>query len=102
MVTASYLTQDLTYQPSDYLGELPTAPPAYDRHSMLDVDANVEANVDQLVFIYGDWDPWYGGAFATGRYAHKYVVDHGNHKGKIADLAPDKRDGAGRGADGPA
>lgn len=94
MATASYLTQDLTYHASDYLGELPTAPPAYERHWMLDVDSNVENNVDQLVFIYGDWDPWYGGAFATGKYAHKYVVDHGNHMVKIADLAPDKRDAA--------
>ena len=95
MATASYLSQDLTYQPSDYLGELPaTATPVYNRQWMRDIDSNVEANIDQLVFIYGEWDPWYAGAFATGRYAHKWTVDHGTHKVKIADLVQDKRDAA--------
>ena len=94
MATASSLTQDLTYQPSDYLGELPTAPPEYSKHWMLDIDSNVEANVDQLVFVYGEWDPWYGGAFATGRYAYKYTVDHGNHLVTLADLPSYQRDAA--------
>jgi hypothetical protein len=61
---------------------------------MLDIDSNVEANVDQLVFVYGEWDPWYGGAFATGRYAYKYTVDHGNHLVTLADLPSYQRDAA--------
>jgi PS-10 peptidase S37 len=92
--TAPYLSQDLTYGPSDYLGELPTAAPSYDRHWMDDIDDTVEHNIDQLIFIYGDWDPWTGGAFPTGQYAQKFVVDQGTHRSKIADLEQDKRDAA--------
>lgn len=93
--TCSSVSQDLTYKAADYAGQLPAgAQPQYSRQWMLDIDQNVENNVDQLLFIYGGWDPWIGGAFSTGRYAKKYVVEHGNHKVKINDLAQDKRDAA--------
>jgi hypothetical protein len=95
VATASYLSPALAYKPADYLGELPVgAQPQYSRSWMTDIDQNVENNIDQLVFIYGGWDPWIGGAFSTGKYAKKYVVDHGNHKTKINDLVQDKRDAA--------
>jgi len=95
MATPSYLSPDLTYHAADYRGELPEGTqPQYSRHWMVDIDQNVGNTIDQLVFIYGGWDPWIGGAFSTGRYAKKYVVEHGNHKVKINDLVQDKRDAA--------
>jgi hypothetical protein len=93
--TCAYLSPDLTYKAADYRGQLPEgAQPLYSRQWMVDIDQNVGNNIDQLVFIYGGWDPWIGGAFSTGRYGKKYVVDHGNHRVKINDLAQDKRDAA--------
>jgi PS-10 peptidase S37 len=93
--TPDYLSPYLTYKAADYRGELPEgSQPLYSRNWMVDIEDNVAKNVDQLVLIYGGWDPWTGGALLTGSYAKKYVVDHGNHKVKINDLAQDKRDAA--------
>ena len=57
------------YNAVDYAASLPAgAPvPAYDGGAaMHDIDDFVQHQGDHLLFVYGQWDPWTGGAFTLG------------------------------------
>ena len=84
-----YLTPYLQYSDADYLGQLPTAVPAYDADAMRDIDSFVEHDGDRLVFIYGEWDPWTGGKFSLGDAVDSglFVQAEGTHGSKITGLA---------------
>jgi hypothetical protein len=63
----AYLEPHLTFGDPDYYGALPTALPAYDGGAaMRDIEAFVTERGNRLLFVYGEWDPWTGGAFELG------------------------------------
>jgi hypothetical protein len=86
------------YTDADYLGALPTAQPAYDGGAaMTDIDQYVREAGDRLIFIYGQWDPWTGGAFDLGtapdvRDSLLVTQAEGTHGSRISRLAPADRD----------
>ena len=57
--------------------------------AMQDIDAWVQADGDRLLFVYGEWDPWTGGAFELGDATDSasLVVDQGTHGANIRSLA---------------
>jgi hypothetical protein len=96
-----YLTPYLMYSGSDYDGSLPAGTsPVYDGGSAMDdIQSYVETAGDDLLFVYGQWDPWSGGAYALGSAAdaQESVVAEGTHGSEIADLAgPDQSEALAR------
>jgi hypothetical protein len=95
--SVSYLAASLQYTDADYVGELPTDEPRYDTgDAMRDIDHWVEHEGDRLLFIYGEWDPWFAGRFVLGDATHSaaFVLRQGTHKTQIRALDPLKRDPA--------
>lgn len=94
--SVSYLAPDMMYSEADYLGELPTNEPAYDSDAMRDIDDWVEHHGDRLLFIYGDWDPWFAGRFVLGDATNSqaFIQHEGTHRAQIKGLDPFKRDPA--------
>ncbi|HEX7840100.1 MAG TPA: S28 family serine protease [Kofleriaceae bacterium] len=90
--TVSYLTPYLQYDEDDYLGELPTAEPAYDPNPMSDVLDYIDNAGDRLLFVYGEWDPWIKGKVVLGNAADSksYTVPEGTHAASIRALPSDK------------
>ncbi len=99
--TVSYLTDQMWYGDDDYLGELPTAEPAFDPAAMDDLqewlqssdtddhDPVTRADLGKhLMFIYGRWDPWFAGRVAVGAAddAPTYIKPNGNHYTKLFTL----------------
>lgn len=68
-------------------------PATFDPAVMLDVDAWVKGSGAQLMFIYGEDDPWSAGAFELGGAvdSFRFYVAGGNHGAGIAELAPGDR-----------
>ncbi len=62
----------------------------FDETAMLDVDDWVKTEGSELLFIYGEVDPWSAGAFELGDAvdSHLFVVPGGNHGSNIRDLTP--------------
>ncbi len=66
----------LMFTDEDYSGALSVPLPAYDGGAaMRDIDAFVQTAPD-IVFIYGEVDPWSAGAFTT---PNKFIVSGGTH-----------------------
>ena len=85
-----YLDPYLRFTDADYLGALPTAAPTYDGGAaMTDIDQWVQTEGDGLAFVYGQWDPWTGGAFTLGGAVDSvFVVEpQGTHGARIGRLA---------------
>ena len=81
--------------PRDYLPEGVTA--TYDEgEAMRDIDEWVQGEAERLLFVYGEWDPWYAGAFELGAAVDSflYVAPELDHGAGIADLAEADRDAA--------
>lgn len=100
--STSYLT-DLWYGDHDYEGELPCAEPAFDPAPMDRLqewlqdpatdehDKVTRADLGKhLMFIYGRWDPWFGGRVATGLAGDSptFIKAKGNHNTKLFTLDP--------------
>jgi hypothetical protein len=88
----TYLTPYLMYANADYAGILPIGapPPAYDGGAaMRDIAQYVASSGDRLLFVYGQWDPWSGGAYTLGSAADslELVEAQGTHLSDIAHLA---------------
>src|SRR5205807_9716054 len=95
--TETYLKPYEKYGDADYAGALPTAMPAYDGGTaMHDVDDFVQQMGDRFVFVYGQWDPWTGGAFTLGNAADslELVEAMGTHGSTIRQLAAADRGAA--------
>jgi hypothetical protein len=96
--SAPYLDSYLMYTDADYLNALPTAEPPYDGGAaMTDIDQYVREAGDRLIFIYGQWDPWTGGAFDLGtapdvRDSLLVTQAEGTHGSRISRLATADRD----------
>jgi hypothetical protein len=87
----TYLKPYYMYMDSDYLGSLPTGvEPAYDGGAaMHDIDDFVQHSGDRLLFVYGQWDPWTGGAFSLGQASDslELVQAMGTHNSRIGHLS---------------
>lgn len=101
--TVSYLTDQMSYDDTDYLGELPTTEPVFDPSAMDRLQEWLEnPDTDEydpvthkdlgkhLMFIYGLWDPWYAGRVAVGAAGDTVTFRQpmGNHETKLATLDP--------------
>jgi hypothetical protein len=85
----TYLKPYYLYGDADYAGALPTPRPAYDGGAaMHDIDTFVETAGDRLLFVYGQWDPWTGGAFSLGDATNslELVQPEGTHGSSIMHL----------------
>jgi hypothetical protein len=94
---AAYLDPYLMYTDADYLSALPTAPPTYDGGAaMADIDQWVRTEGNRLLFVYGQWDPWTGGAFELGDATESasFVQAEGTHGARLTRLAEADRDAA--------
>jgi hypothetical protein len=84
-----YLEPYLHYYDDDYLAALPTAPPTYDGGAaMTDIAQWVKTDGEGLAFIYGQWDPWTGGAFELGSARDSLIAvqPQGTHGSRIQRL----------------
>ena len=70
--------------------------PVYDPAAMPDVAQWVASEGERLMFVYGEFDPWTGGAYELGGASdsHLFVEPAGTHGATIASLEPDDRDEA--------
>lgn len=87
--TNDYLKPYELYADADYAGSLPTAQPAYDNAAaMNDINTWLTTEGDRFAFVYGQWDPWTGGAFDLGAAADsvKSLAVQGTHNSRIASL----------------
>ncbi len=88
---AAYLDPFLQFTDADYAGSLPTAMPTYDGGAaMRDIDQWVKTEGDRLLFIYGEYDPWTGGAFELGGATDSALLvqargSHGSRIGRLSD-----------------
>jgi hypothetical protein len=88
--STAYLDPYVQYDDDDYLAALPTALPAYDGGAaMNDIDNWVRTEGERLAFVYGEYDPWTGGAFTLGDAQDSLVVveGEGSHGARIGRLA---------------
>jgi PS-10 peptidase S37 len=93
----AYLKPFLLYTDRDYDASLPTALPAYDEGvAMNDIASWVKTEGAQLLFVYGQWDPWTGGKFDLGAATDSalFVQAQGTHGSRIARLAAADRSAA--------
>ncbi|MCB0348268.1 MAG: hypothetical protein KDD37_05505 [Bdellovibrionales bacterium] len=66
----------------------------YSNEAMHDVANWVKNDADQIIFIYGEFDPWSAGEFPvsdTGKMVEKYYVPKGNHGSKFTALPSAER-----------
>jgi hypothetical protein len=63
---------------------------------MEDIDTWVQSEGAQLLFVYGEWDPWTGGAFELGDATDSALltVERGTHGADIRDLEDADREAA--------
>jgi len=90
--TDAYLGPYFMYGAADFAGEFPAgvAQPAYDGGvAMDDIDGFVEEDAERMLFVYGQWDPWSGGAYTLRgtRDSLEVQVATGDHGSILSDLA---------------
>ncbi|MFE2294811.1 S28 family serine protease [Streptomyces sp. NPDC059452] len=64
-------------------------PMKFDRGAMRDVDSWVKNNARQMMYVYGENDPWGAEPFRLGRGArdsHIFTVPGGNHGARVSGL----------------
>lgn len=92
---AMYLDPYAQFDDADYYGALPAGVPAYDGGAaMHDVEAFVKERGERLLFVYGEWDPWTGGAFELGSGSvdsARFVQPQGTHGSRIVRLSSSDR-----------
>ena len=66
----------------------------FDEHAMGDIADWVATEGSELMFIYGEYDPWTAGAFDLGnaRDSFRLFVAGGNHGADIEQLSADDRE----------
>lgn len=79
----------LLYPNIDINDYLPAgAAPTYDANAMTDIADWVQNDGSELLFIYGQNDPWSAGEYALGNAtdAYTFFVANGNHSSSISQL----------------
>lgn len=68
----------------------------YSNAAMVDVEKWLKTDADQIIFVYGEFDPWTAGEMPvseTGKFVRKYYAPKANHGAKFVLLNPsDKND----------
>lgn len=72
------------------------SPPTHSPDTMNDVQGWVLEDASELLFIYGEYDPWTGGAFATGDRSGviAHYAPQASHGARIRDLEAGARNDA--------
>jgi hypothetical protein len=70
--------------------------PSYHSDSVTDVASWIAQDGEHIMLVYGQYDPWTGGAIDLGQAkdARKFVVPQGNHGSQIDLLPATERDAA--------
>jgi hypothetical protein len=78
----------LQFGPDDYLGTDPPEIPEYDPTEVESAADWVRDEADELIFLYGEYDPWTAGAFDLGsnQGATRFTVPAGTHQSGLLDL----------------
>ncbi|HEX7700173.1 MAG TPA: hypothetical protein VF403_05615, partial [Kofleriaceae bacterium] len=88
--TADYLMTYEMYTDADYANSFPTAQPTYGGGvAMQDIASFVAQQGNRFVFVYGQWDPWSGGAFDLGGATDSLELfqAQGTHNSHLSTLA---------------
>ena len=97
-VTDETLADLREYSDDQYDGIYPAGVPlpTYRPEAMEDIDQWVQTEGEGLLFVYGQWDPWTGGAFELGdaQDSAVFIAPGENHGAKIRDLDPADRQAA--------
>ncbi|MEO8703615.1 MAG: S28 family serine protease [Kofleriaceae bacterium] len=83
---------------ADFANTLPLGVPipTHDPAAMMDIDTWVQTEGANLVFVYGEWDPWSGGKFQLGAAVDslELINAEGTHGAGLGDLEPADREAA--------
>jgi hypothetical protein len=84
---ADLLLHPGTYAPAAYVPAGVSV--TFEAAAMLDIDSWVKTSGSELMFVYGENDPWSAGAFELGGAvdSFRYYVAGGNHGAGILELA---------------
>ncbi|MGH3310051.1 MAG: S28 family serine protease [Streptomyces sp.] len=69
-------------------------PMEFDRHAMPDIDRWVRTRSSEMLFVYGENDPWGAEPFRVGRHSddsYVFTAPGANHGADIVDLTDDER-----------
>ncbi len=69
-------------------------PMEFDRHAMRDIDRWVRKRSSEMLFVYGENDPWGAEPFRVGKHAedsYVFTAPGANHGADIADLREQER-----------
>jgi hypothetical protein len=89
-VEIPWLADLLEFDPNDLTPFLPDVElPAFDDVAMEDLSGWLDGSAERVMLIYGEWDPWTGGAMDPGASPESYVFvePHGSHRASIGGLA---------------
>lgn len=83
----------LQFGPDDYVGTDPPEIPEYDPAEVDSAADWVREEGEELLFLYGEYDPWTAGAFELGANegATRFTVAEGTHQSGLLDLPDDER-----------
>jgi hypothetical protein len=95
-IRTDHIADMLVTEGFDLARLLPGVPLDHDPVAMRDVAEWVATQGSELMLVYGEWDPWTGGAIELGGAAdsHTFVVPRGTHYAQIMDLPWAERDRA--------
>jgi hypothetical protein len=86
----------LQFGGEDYDGYYPVGVeiPPFRAGAMEDIDQWVQSEGSELLFVYGEWDPWTGGQFELGAAADsvRLTVPEATHGARLARLPAADRD----------
>ena len=90
---APHLESLLEFGPEDYLGTDPPEIPEYDPAEVNSAADWVRDAGQELLFLYGEYDPWTAGAFDLGsnQGATRFTVPQGTHESGLLDLPAEER-----------
>ena len=66
----------------------------YSNSSMRDIESWAASDAKNIVFVYGEFDPWSAGAYPKGKISnniHQFIVKGGNHGSKFTALDSKQR-----------
>jgi hypothetical protein len=88
--TGAHLAGHTQYTEADYAGAWPVgvAVPTFVPGAMQDIDQWVQTDGANLLFVYGEWDPWTGGQYTLGAATDSLMltVPQATHGAGLTDL----------------
>lgn len=95
-LSVAHLEDDLQYYPAQRQWYPEGTEPVHDRAAMDDIQDWVKSDATEVLFIYGEYDPWTGGAFEVPEVPSVVSVTapKANHGANIVGLDADTRERA--------